>query len=182
DNVNGIEGENSHNIVINFNEAHDNTLGIFADLLPGKTITSASNYTITGNIVRNNNHPNFSSPDDLAAVVPSGVGILVLGADQVTVEGNLVSGNNFTGIVVFSTLVLGTLAGLPPSAFADIEPNPDGAKVRGNILSKNGQAPPVLAIPLPGVDLLWDGSGVNNCWSKNIFKTSYPAALPACAS
>jgi hypothetical protein len=88
--------------------------------------------------------------------------------------------NNFTGIVVFSTLVLGTLAGLPPEAFANIEPNPDGTQIRSNILTKNGQAPPVLSIPLPGADLLWDGSGTNNCWSNNIFNTSFPSPLPSC--
>jgi parallel beta-helix repeat protein len=180
DNVNGIEAENAHNIIITLNSAYNNTLGIFADLLPGKTITTASNVTITANIVKNNNHPNFSDPEDLAAVVPSGIGILVLGVDQVTVERNVVSGNNFTGITVFSTLVLGTLAGLPASAFADIEPNPNDVKVRSNFLANNGSAPPVLPIPLPGVDLLWDGSGQGNCWSSNVFKTSYPSSLPAC--
>lgn len=180
DNVNGIESENSDNIVITKNQTYNNTLGIFADLLPGLTITSSTNIRISENIVRNNNHPNFSPPGDLAAVVPSGVGILVLGTDQTIVERNVVTGNNFTGIVVFSTLVLGTLAGLPPEAFADIEPNPDGAKVRNNILSKNGLLPPTLPIPLPGADLLWDGSGVGNCWAGNIFKTSYPSPLPSC--
>ncbi len=180
ENVNGIESENSDNIVITFNECHDNTLGIFADLLPGLKITSSKNIQIISNIVKENNHPNFSPPGDLAAVVPSGIGILVLGTDQTTVEKNLVTGNNFTGIVVFSTLVLGTLAGLPPEAFADIEPNPDNAKIVANIVSKNGLFPPTLPIPLPGVDLLWDGSGSGNCWSANIFKTSYPSPLPKC--
>ena len=180
DNVNGIESENSDNIFITLNETYNNTLGIFADLLPGLKITSSTNIRISANIVKNNNHPNFSPPGDLAAVVPSGIGILVLGTDQTIVEKNFVTGNNFTGIVVFSSLVLGTLAGLPPEAFADIEPNPDGAKIRANILSKNGLLPPSLPIPLPGVDLLWDGSGVNNCWSSNIFKTSYPSPLPHC--
>ena len=180
DNVNGIESENADNVVITLNEAYNNTLGIFSDLLPGLKKTSATNVRISANIVKNNNHPNFSDPADLAAVVPSGIGILVLGTDQALVEKNLVTGNNFTGIVVFSTLVLGTLAGLPPEAFAGIEPNPDGAIVRNNILSKNGLLPPPLPIPLPGVDLLWDGSGVNNCWTGNLFKTSYPSPLPAC--
>ena len=180
DNVNGVESENSDNILITLNEAYNNTLGIFADLLPGLKITSSTNIRISANIVRNNNHPNFSPPGDLAAVVPSGIGILVLGTDQTTVDRNFVTGNNFTGIVVFSTLVLGTLAGLPPEAFADIEPNPDGARVRSNILAKNGLLPPTLPIPLPGADLLWDGSGLNNCWSGNIFKTSYPSPLPSC--
>ena len=180
DNVNGIEAENAHNISILLNNFYKNTLGIFAYLLPGKTVTTSSNITIRNNVVRNNNHPNFSDPNDLAAAVPSGVGILVLGADQTMVQQNIVSGNNFTGIVVFSTLVLGVLAGVPPEAFAGIEPNPDGTIVRGNFLSKNGSAPLTLPIPVPGADLLWDASGQNNCWSNNVFKSSFPATLPSC--
>ena len=136
DNVNGIESENAHNILITLNNAHDNSLGIFADLLPGLTVTTSSNIQIIANIVKNNNHPNFADPSDLAAAVPSGVGILVLGAYLALVERNLVSGNNFTGITVFSTLVLGALAGLPPEAFAGIDPNPDGTKIRSNILTE----------------------------------------------
>jgi parallel beta-helix repeat protein len=64
DNVNGIESENAHNILITLNSAYNNTLGIFADLLPGLKITSSSNIRISENIIRNNNHPNFSSPED----------------------------------------------------------------------------------------------------------------------
>jgi len=180
DNVNGIEAENSTGIQITSNETYNNTLGIFADLLPDLKLTTASGILIQNNTVKNNNHSNFSSPDDLAAVVPSGLGILVLGADNVTVEGNIISGNKFSGIVVFSSLVLGILAGLPPQAFAGIEPDPDGTVIRRNILTNNGQSPPSLPIPLPGVDLIWDGSGHNNCWSDNTFTSSYPAILPGC--
>jgi hypothetical protein len=43
----------------------------------------------------------------------------------------------------------------------------------------NGAASPIPF--LPAVDLLWDGSGVGNCWGHNRFITSFPNALPACA-
>src|SRR3712207_7463037 len=52
------------------------------------------------------------------------------------------SGNNFVGIAVVSTVILGSLAGLPPAAFADIEPNPNGVKVISNVVKNNGSAPP----------------------------------------
>jgi hypothetical protein len=87
--------------------------------------------------------------------------------------------NQFTGIAVVSTLVLGQLAGFPPEAFSDIEPNPDGVQIVSNQVIKNGYAPPA-GLPFPGVDLLWDGSGSNNCWSRNLYNTSYPPGLPAC--
>jgi hypothetical protein len=30
------------------------------------------------------------------------------------------------------------------------------------------------------VDLAWDGTGVGNCWSGNVFATSFPPDLPTC--
>ena len=77
-----------------------------------------------------------------------------------------------------STLLLGTLAGLPPAAFADIEPNPDHAVIRGNQVMGNGTASPIPF--LPGVDLLWDGTGQGTCWGRNRFGSSFRDPLPAC--
>ncbi len=50
-----------------------------------------------------------------------------------------------------------------------------------NQVTGNGAAPPPLPIPLPGVDLLWDGSGIGNCLSGNTFDRSFPPGLPACS-
>src|SRR6185503_15852929 len=150
------------------------------DLLPAKDVKTSSNIIVRSNYIFNNNHVNFGEPASLESVVPKGLGILVLGADNVSMESNIVTGNEFAGITVFSTLVLGSLAGIPPEQFADIDPNPDNARIIGNLVKKNGSSPPALPIPLPGVDLLWDGSGVNNCWMSNIFSTSFPSPLPTC--
>jgi len=180
DNVNGIEVENSSNISVERNQSFNNVCGILVDLLPGKDVKTSANIVIKNNNVSNNNHVNFGEPGSLESVVPKGLGILVLGADNVTIETNIVTGNEFAGITVFSTVVLGALAGLPPEAFADIDPNPDNARITRNLVKKNGNSPPTLPIPLPGVDLLWDGSGVNNCWAGNIYNMSYPSPLPKC--
>lgn len=179
-NVNGIEVENATDINVTNNESYDNVCGILIDLLPGKDIKTSNNVYIAHNHVYKNNHINFGEEGSLESFVPSGLGILVLGTDETTVEDNVVNGNNFSGITVFSTLVLGVLADIPPEYFADIEPNPDGVIIRENKLNRNGAEPPVLDIPLPGVDLLWDGSGTNNCWKDNSFKTSSPDPLPSC--
>jgi len=180
ENVNGLEVENSSNVIVTQNQAFNNVCGVLIDLLPGKDVKVSSNILVKSNRVFNNNHPNFGEPGSLESVVPPGLGILVLGADKTTVENNLVTGNNFAGITVFSTLVLGTLAGIASGAFADIDPNPDGTEIAKNFVKKNGAAPPSLPISLPGVDLLWDGSGTNNCWQDNIFDSSYPSAMPSC--
>ena len=179
ENVNGLEVENSSNVNVTNNQSYDNVCGILIDLLPGKDIKSSTNVYVANNNVYKNNHINFGEEGSLESVVPSGLGILVLGTDQTTVENNTVTSNDFSGITVFSTLVLVALGGITAEEI-DVEPNPDGTRVIGNVVQKNGANPPELIIPLPGVDLLWDGSGSDNCWSDNKFKTSYPSPLPSC--
>lgn len=179
-NVNGLEIENCSNVAATKNQSYDNVAGILVVLLPGLTTKTSSNIMVSNNHVYNNNHVNFSEPGGgFENFVPSGSGILIVGTDQTTVQDNNVGDNHFVGIATVSTLILGSLGGIPPEAFADIEPNPDGARIISNVLSNNGSVPPAN-IPLPGVDLLWDGSGSNNCWKDNIFKSSFPSILPTC--
>jgi parallel beta-helix repeat protein len=178
DNVNGIEIENSSAIGVMGNDTYGNTAGILVDLLPGLDVTTSANIVVSGNRVHDNNRPNDGDPGSLESFVPPGTGILILGADHVTVAGNRVTGNAFVGIGVASTLFLGQLAGLPPSAFDGIDPNPDGTEVLFNYVRNNGFAPPLPGIP--GADLLWDGSGTGNCWMGNVYDTSVPGQLPGC--
>ncbi|KAA9039546.1 hypothetical protein FW778_12080 [Ginsengibacter hankyongi] len=179
-NVNGIEIENCSNIIAFKNHSYDNVSGILIVLLPGLIVKSSSNVEIKDNNIENNNHLNFAEPGaGFEGLVPSGAGILLVGVDNVTIEKNKISNNNFTGIATVSTVILGALGGIPPEAFADIEPTVDGAKIINNTLVNNGSAPPV-GLPLPGVDLLWDGNGTNNCWKNNIHSSEYPYPLPAC--
>jgi parallel beta-helix repeat protein len=181
-NVNGLEIENSSDVDVAFNQSFNNVAGIFVDLLPGKDIKTSTNVHVRLNHCYNNNHINFGDTDELESSIPTGIGILVLGTDQTIIENNTVTGNDFTGIVVFSTLVLSVIADVPPEEIlADIEPNPDGDRITRNTLKNNGANPPEIPdLPLPGVDLLWDGSGTNNCWSDNTFTTSAPSPLPSC--
>jgi len=178
-NVNGIEVENSKRVTAIANDTYDNVVGILVVLLPHLEDTVTSDVLLAGNRVHDNNHPNFAPAGDLASFVPTGSGILVVGADRTKVEGNTVSGNQFTGIAVGSTLLLGLLAGLPPDYFADIEPNPDHDAIEENVVTGNGTVPSPVPF-LPAADLLWDGSGTGDCWSANTFVTSAPPDLPAC--
>ena len=179
-NVNGLEIENCTNVVAMKNHSYDNVSGILIVLLPGLTVKTSSDISITENRIEDNNHVNFADPEGgFEALVPSGSGILVVGVDRVEIKNNKISNNNFTGIATVSTVILGGLGGIPPEAFSDIEANPDGTRITNNLLAHNGSAPP-SGLPLPGVDLLWDGSGINNCWSGNQFTTSYPSPLPVC--
>jgi parallel beta-helix repeat protein len=177
-NVNGLEIENSSHIVAEGNEAFDNVAGILVVLLPGLDLKTSASIRVAWNRVHDNNHLNFATLGEIESFVPSGSGILIVGTDRTAVSGNIVTGNHFTGIALGSTLLLGALAGLPPEAFADIEPNPDGTRITRNVVTGNGGASPIPF--LPAVDLLWDGSGTRNCWQRNTSGSSYPPALPRC--
>jgi parallel beta-helix repeat protein len=177
DNVIGIEVSNSDDILVSHNSTYNNTAGILAALLPGRMITEANRITIRHNQVRDNNLPNFAD-HGLAVGVPKGSGILAVGIDHSLIEHNTVTGNQFLGIALASSLVLGQLAGFPPEAFAGIEPNPDFVRIEKNSVTGNGTVQPDL--PFPAVDLLWDGSGLENCWDKNTYDSSVPEMLPAC--
>ncbi len=177
-NVLGIEIENSTRVGVLDNESSDNVVGVMVVLLPGLVVKTSDGVLVRGNRVHDNNRPNFGTPGELESFVPTGSGILVVGTDHTTIDDNIVTGNQFVGVGLGSSLILAALSGLPPSAFDDIEPNPDGARITHNRATGNGG---VSSIPfLPAVDLLWDGSGTNNCWLANRFGTSVPDPLPAC--
>jgi parallel beta-helix repeat protein len=179
-NVNGFEIENCSDIVVANNDTYGNTAGLLIILLPGLTNKTSSNIIVAENGIHENNLPNFAPPGDgFESVVPAGSGVLVVGVDDVMLKNNKIINNNFVGVAVVSTLVLGGLAGLPPEAFSDIEPNADGVNVINNKVTGNGSNPPA-GLPLPAVDLLWDGNGNNNCWKNNNYQTSYPQSLPVC--
>lgn len=177
DNVIGIEVSNSDDILVSHSKTYNNSAGILVALLPGRVIKEANRITLRQNRVYDNNLPNFAE-GGLAAGVPSGSGILAVGIDHSLFEQNTVTGHDFLGIALATSLVLGQLAGVPPEAFADIEPNPDNVKIIKNHVTGNGINPP--ALPFTAVDLLWDGSGTDNCWDKNTYDSSFPDPLPVC--
>lgn len=180
ENVIGIEVSNSSNVLVQHNVAENNTIGILGVLLPPSSfrrVLTSDYVVIADNVVRDNNHPNFASPEELPAFVPSGSGILVVGLDNAVVEGNRVTGNDWVGIGLGSTSTFGLLAGIP---ITGIEPDPEGVIIRKNTVMGNGASPPPPPFPLPGVDLLWDGTGSGNCWDRNTYGVSFPSPIPSC--
>ena len=171
----GISVEVSSNMAIQDNRVMENTIGVLAALLPGLSVTETRNVEISRNLVMRNNRPNpVSDPGDILSQLPSGVGILIFGADQVTVTDNKIVDNKSAGVAVVQ--VPPALAALDPR----IEPFPDQNRIRGNVALSNGSDPDPKIAPFPPSDLLWDGSGNGNCWSDNIYKTSFPTPLPVC--
>jgi parallel beta-helix repeat protein len=175
----GIEIENSRNCAAVGNRVSGNTMGLFVDVLPFLERNTQEATLVIGNVVHDNNRPNTADPADLLGVLPPGLGILVAGGRATTVTGNDVRGNGFAGIAVVSLCLGLALQGVGCDGL-DIDPNPVGDRVIGNRALGNGTA----SLPAPfdalAADLVWDGSGADDCWSGNRFGTSVPPQLPAC--
>lgn len=90
---------------------------------------------------------------------------------------NRVVGNDSGGIAVFA---------LPfPNPDPRVDSFPDGNQVLANVALGNGRSPDPLRSPVPGADLIHDGSGNDNCFADNVFASSIPTAVEllfACGS
>jgi parallel beta-helix repeat protein len=171
----GINIEVSSNITVQDNKAMDNSVGLAAIVLPGLSVTETTGLQINGNLfIRNNRANPVTDPADILSQLPSGIGLLIFGADHVAVMDNRVSDNNSAGIAVIQ--VPPALAALDPR----IDPFPDHNRIGKNIVLSNGSDPDPKIAPFPPSDLIWDFSGAGNCWSNNVYKTSFPTPLPAC--
>jgi parallel beta-helix repeat protein len=179
-NVSGFELENSSRIRADHNLATGNTGGILSFALPNLDIKANSDNRIDHNSVLRNNKPNTCvEPEDAVCDVPPGTGILLIATDRNRVVANRVRGNNSFGIAL-SNYCVATNVPEAECAALDIEPNPDGNRILDNRVPGNGTAPAPSLPPVFAVDLAWDTTGTDNCWSNNQAGTTFPASLPAC--
>ncbi len=168
DSVAGIEIENSRHSLVEANYVHDNTGGILAFITPGLPIKTTYDVIIRNNFVVNNNTPNFGAEGSIVAGIPAGTGILVMAADDVRVEGNIITGNNTAGIVVTDLSYAANV-----SADPDSEPNPDRMAILDNFMDNNGTdaATEVKAIMMatsfttrgPDIAAVGGGEDSDNC-------------------
>lgn len=135
-NVAGIEIENSRHVIVESNYAHDNTGGILVFITPGLPIKTTADVIVRNNFVIGNNHPNFGAAGSIVAGVPAGTGILIMAADAVTVEGNIITGNDNIGIAI-TDHGHATNIGLDPES----EPNADQVAILDNLMRDNGRNP-----------------------------------------
>jgi parallel beta-helix repeat protein len=179
-NLLGLEVENSRDCSVLGNELTGNTLGIIVDILPGLVRLTQERTVVAGNHVHDNNRENTAEPGDIIAVLPSGIGMLLSGADTTRVTLNDVHGNQFAGIAVVSLCLAFALQGEPCPADLDVNPDPDGNRIVGNRVTGNATVPTGTPLDAFLADLVWDGSGTGNCWSRNRFGSSAPPRLPEC--
>jgi hypothetical protein len=142
-------------------------------------VKTNSDNQIDHNTVTDNNKPNSCPPGDDVCALPAGTGILLVATDTNTVDYNAVTGNNSLGIGVANFCVV---THLPPPVcgLLDIDPNSNANQILNNTAAGNGLSPDPVITPLPGADLLWDGTGTGNCWQNNTANTTFPTPLPTC--
>ena len=172
--VAGIEIENSRHCLVESNYCHDNTGGILAFITPGLPIKTCYDVIIRDNFVINNNHPNFGKEGSIVGLLPPGSGIVIMAADEVVVENNIITGNDNTGISI-TDLSFGAQLSKDP----DSEPNPDRLVLLDNIMYNNGNNPVaevkvLMASQLSkvGPDILAYGGGTGSCIrNKDAYRT-----------
>ncbi|QGX39722.1 parallel beta-helix domain-containing protein [Permianibacter aggregans] len=135
-NVAGIEIENTRHAIVENNMVYDNTGGILAFITPGLPIKTAYDIIIRDNFIVNNNHKNFAAPGSIVGGLPSGTGMVIMAADDVIIENNVVRGNKNTGIIITDHATFGNITLDPES-----EPNPDRVQILDNLFIDNGYEP-----------------------------------------
>ncbi|MCG3165384.1 MAG: hypothetical protein POELPBGB_01147 [Bacteroidia bacterium] len=164
--VAGIEIENSRHALVEGNYVHDNTGGILAFITPGLPIKTCYDVIIRNNFVINNNIENFGEPGSIVASLPKGTGIIIMAADEVTIENNIITGNQNAGIVMTDLNFIAHITKDPES-----EPNPDRIVILDNIMSNNGSNPidelkaykVANLVTTPGIDIVAIGGGSGSC-------------------
>ncbi len=167
--VAGIEIENTRHALVEGNYVHNNTGGILAFVTPGLPIKTCFDVIIRNNFVLNNNIDNFGEPGSIVASLPRGTGVIVMAADEVTIENNIITGNENAGIVVTDLNFIAHITKDPES-----EPNPDRLVILDNIMSNNGTKPIELLkaykaanlVTASGIDIVAVGGGTGSCISN----------------
>jgi len=133
DSVAGIEIENSRHAIVENNNIHNNTGGILAFITPGLPIKTTFDVIIRNNFIIGNNHKNFGAPGSTVGGIPAGTGILIMAADDVVVENNIIADNKTAGILI-------TDHQNAPNTTIDPEsdPSPDRIMILNNLMHNNG--------------------------------------------
>lgn len=134
-NVIGLEFENTRNALLANNNVYGNTNGIAITLIPGLPVKDTRGIVVKDNRISGNNLKNFAPASSIAAGVPDGTGIVIIGADEVRVENNLIENHNSVGLLAMDTLTFG----LPDDP--KVDPYPDRLEVLNNIWKNNGENP-----------------------------------------
>jgi hypothetical protein len=177
DSPTGLEITVSSNVVAKHNDIHDNVVGVGLYHALGAGIPALQppdrngDWEISQNDIHDNNKVNDVT-GGLVSQLPSGIGILLVGVDRVTVDRNKVTNNKSFGLAMADWCLV---AGCPnpfPTTIPD--PIPEGNIITMNVFTNNAYAPEgdfaffgadVTTIVLPPID-------PPNCFADNVLSTA----------
>lgn len=165
-NVIGIESENCRDVLIEGNLVYANAAGLAITLIPGLPVKDAARTTMRHNFINDNNGKNFAPPSSAAATTPSGVGILLVGVKDATVEGNIIARNNTTAVMTTDHATFG----MP--ADPKLDPFPANLAILENQFADNGLKPGsafqalLKTAGVPRADLFATGKERDSCISS----------------
>jgi len=190
-NVNGLEISNSQRIEVANNVSRGNTVGLLAVYQPAlfDDRPDFRAVDIHDNDLTDNNRASTARPDSILALVPRGIGMLLVGLDESTIGGNRVTGNNFVGVALADYCVL--VSGSPFDCFADASIPPGffltqsaaANRIVNNLVTGNGTQPDPHPFSFVASDLaLLTAGDHGNCYQGNSFSTafSFLGVLPLC--
>ena len=181
--VAGIEIENTRHAIVENNMVYDNAGGILTFITPGLPIKTTYDVIIRNNFIVGNNHKNFGAPGSIVSGVPSGTGVIVMAADDVQIENNVIRNNKNAGIIIADHKSFANIT-MDPEA----DPNPDRVSIYKNFFAENGYEPisdvkALMAVNLTrkGPDVLAIGEGSGSCINeKDAVKTLNMGTWKAC--
>ncbi len=182
----GIGIENSTHALVRKNQVFGNAAGIVVAVLPERPVPQTDRVRIEENSIIDNNLARVEVPGvaGFAAGVPKGAGLLNAGGDHVSIERNVVLGNDSYGVAALAS----PLARRDPRS----DPFVDRQSVQRNVILMNGHDPDPLRATTPGADIVFvpdsidfangelverDPDPSDNCYGDNRFFTDSPLAV-----
>jgi parallel beta-helix repeat protein len=150
----GIFVQDTHGGSVVGNNVHDNCAGMFFEAFAAEPV---GDFKVAGNTVENNSQSCRAAQFDRNF---SGIGIALLGAREMEVTGNHLSGNVPSGPTRISGGVV-----VSKDPYASRSPKPTNNSVTGNTFGRNKP------------DIFWDKSGTGNSFLGNLCNTSVPTSL-----
>jgi plastocyanin len=152
----GFSATNMRYVTITKSRFYNNAVGIAPNALDGEKYPPAEDNVIIDNDIYWNNFnfhvgkPPFAKRDSgVAALVPVGTGIILFGGRNIRVENNRIHGNYLAGVVAVESIL--------------VEKTPEARVLRDNVIRDNQWG--LNGTDLNGRDVIYDGSGTNNCFT-----------------
>jgi hypothetical protein len=162
----GFSATNMRYVTITKSRFYNNAAGIVPNALDSEKFPPPEENAIVDNDIFWNNFnfqkgkpPFVVRRDGTAALVPVGTGILLLGGRGHRIENNRIHGNFLTGVAAVEGILLAE--------------NPDARSLERNVVRNNQFG--MGGADTNGVDLMYDGSGKDNCFSLEGVSSTFPA-------